>query len=483
MLMLSKLSSKEDFIDTLSMIDREDHFRFWTSNMNIIKTLIKNYMITDDTPDSDMINAIISFSFFCYCKEWDILEEYAILKDYVTTVIQKDRYDPSTLDSVSFILAPYNSLFLNVETFDKYELQIKTLLGNIIDAFIATESPYEMINRIYTHVRNQTPTMVIHDSVGAPTFTADEKKVYFYFIDVLTREDVKQSFYLTLKAVYETNTFMSYKDDIVSRYSKYFDYDTDEMIYDIIDSFQTKNNDVCLTQLSDIVDKWATIYPAESEVYIMFIREVVSKLANAVNHLPTQYITDKDDMVVLEAISKFDFTSALEATTTAKNINKTSTKIYGAYKTYKNAEDKVDAQITKGVNVMKGVLTGDVRKEIVEGKEFSAIGFLKKLLGTVAIFSFGPIKAAIALVVRYTMKKNTTIAERKKIILELQSEIEIITMKIDDAASDGDREAKYAMTRTKTELENALNRIKYGLEADQKSINTAKGLVRSVSGK
>ena len=154
-------------------------------------------------------------------------------------------------------------------------------------------------------------------------------------------------------------------------------------------------------------------------------------------------------------------------------MNEAQKKIYKAYKTYKNAEEKVDSQITKGVMGLKNVLTGDVRTEIIEGKKFSAISLLKKLLGTVALFSWGPIKAAITLVVRYALKKKTTESEKRKIIMELETEIEMLEEKINDARGDQNREAKYSMMRTKKELENAKKRIEFGMEASQKDLDNA----------
>ena len=166
-------------------------------------------------------------------------------------------------------------------------------------------------------------------------------------------------------------------------------------------------------------------------------------------------------------------------------MNAAGKKIYKAYRTYKESEEKVDSQITKALVGLKNVTTGDVRTEIIEGKKFSAIGLLKKLLGTVALFSFGKIKAVIFLVVRYALKKKTTQSERRKIILELETEIEMITEKIEDARGDGNREAKYSMMRTKKELENAKKRIEYGLEASQRDVTGAKAVLneaRSLAG-
>ena len=161
-------------------------------------------------------------------------------------------------------------------------------------------------------------------------------------------------------------------------------------------------------------------------------------------------------------------------------MNDASKKIYKAYRNYKSAEEKVDSQISKAITGIKGVLTGDVRSEIIEGKKFSAIGLLKKLLGTVAIFSVSKIAGVVAIVVSYTLKKKTSVSERRKIIMELETEIKLIDEKIQDARGDGNRDAKYAMMRTKAELENALKKIRYGMEADTRSLSNAKSVLNSV---
>lgn len=155
-------------------------------------------------------------------------------------------------------------------------------------------------------------------------------------------------------------------------------------------------------------------------------------------------------------------------------MNTAEKKIYKAYRTYKDAEEKVDSQITKAVNDLKNVATGDVREEIIEGKKFSAIGLLKRVLGTVGLFSIGPVKACIALVIKYALKKKTTESERAKILMEIDTELEMLNEKINDARGDNNREAKYAMMRTKKELENAKTRIMYGMQADSKSLSDTK---------
>lgn len=166
----------------------------------------------------------------------------------------------------------------------------------------------------------------------------------------------------------------------------------------------------------------------------------------------------------------------------SKKMESAQAQIYHAYKNYKNAEQKIDSQISKMLQACKRLAIGDTRTEIIEGKKFSAIGLLKKALSTAAIFAFGPIKGIILLVVRYALKKKTTTAERRKILTELQVELEMINEKINDAKGDGNRQAKYAMMRTKAEIEAAIGQIKYGLEVDQRNMEGAKNALNNAIG-
>ena len=202
------------------------------------------------------------------------------------------------------------------------------------------------------------------------------------------------------------------------------------------------------------------------------IGDVIDCPMNSHDYSTNKPITYLKSLIATEAVHK-----------DSPVMDEASKKIYKAYKTYKDAEEKVDSQITKACRGIKNVITGDVRTEIIEGKKFSAIGLLKQILGTVGLFSIGPVKALIAIVIKYALKKKTSVSERRKIIMELEGELTMINEKIEDAKGDGNREAKYAMMRTKTELENALKRIKYGLEADQRSIDTAKSTINNIRGK
>lgn len=141
-------------------------------------------------------------------------------------------------------------------------------------------------------------------------------------------------------------------------------------------------------------------------------------------------------------------------------------KIFNAYRKYKDSEEKVDNALQKGIQVIKRALTGDQAAVIIEGKKFSPIGFLKKAIVTVGIFNYSKIAGILTLIISHVLKKKSNEAERRRLLTELQSELEMINEKIEDARGDGNREAKYNLMRTKQAYENAIRRVKYGMSAE-----------------
>lgn len=143
-------------------------------------------------------------------------------------------------------------------------------------------------------------------------------------------------------------------------------------------------------------------------------------------------------------------------------------KIYSAYHKYKNSEQKIDETLNRGIATLKKAVVGDQQAIIIEGKKFSAVGFLKKALATLAIFNYNKIAAILFIVVTHALRKKTKRSEKKKILEELEAELAMVNEKIEDARGDGNREAKYDLMRTRNALQNAIKRIKYGMGAEER---------------
>ena len=61
----------------------------------------------------------------------------------------------------------------------------------------------------------------------------------------------------------------------------------------------------------------------------------------------------------------------------------------------------------------------------------------------------------------------------------MERELEIIEEKIEDAKGDGNKQAKYALMRTRNDLKTAIQRIKYNLPADDRANATAQAVVKA----
>ena len=158
-------------------------------------------------------------------------------------------------------------------------------------------------------------------------------------------------------------------------------------------------------------------------------------------------------------------------TADAKSVGLT---IGHAFSIFNQQKDQIEKQIDNGYNALKDVLFGakEVRTAVVEGKKFSITSLIKKLLGLMCLFSFGKVRAVLFLITRAVARGKIREAERRRIIQDIEEELALIDEKINDASADGDRKAKYALMRSRSQLQHALERIKYGMEGadDSKAI-------------
>lgn len=411
----------------------------------------------------------------------------------------------------------------NIYQYSFVEEYTPRLYQNIMDVYIPNMNPKAIISLLHDNFTLKEMLMNAHNTNWFIKVFKEKKldeKVHLhpmlllfkYISDIYVNREEKLNFFFRLQQlILSEYSTKDYRDEIYDRYEKYFKNDTNKVINSIITLFEnhTKDDNSLDISAKEFVMEYSPKYGKSVNV------EIIKCLMNDVSKLCTMYsnsnlvrtgnhkyqvllndiwgIEDLDHVEVepvddepfslelLKAITNQDIaTEAIHKD--SPKMNDASKKIYKAYRNYKSAEEKVDSQITKALHGIKNVLTGDVRSEIIEGKKFSAIGLLKKLLGTVAIFSTSKIAGIVTVVTSYALKKSTTVAERRRITMELETEITLIDEKIRDARGDDNREAKYAMMRTKSELENALKKIKYGMEADKKSLSNAKAVLNDARG-
>lgn len=242
---------------------------------------------------------------------------------------------------------------------------------------------------------------------------------------------------------------------------------TDRVVHDVLfrqinPSFNFKT---FKEYIYNYIDEYRGLY---SDFYMYLLKK-----ANSIT-------TDKEFNQVYDEIhnitAAYPYIISTEATTkgASKVMKDVKDTGYKAYKTYKKHEENYDNQVTKLANFAKKMVFGDKREEIIEGKKWTVMGILKKVLGTVALFSFNPVVGLIGTVVLYATDKKMTYEERMKILKELENELAMINEKIEDAKAAGDNQAKYQLMRTANELSEAINKIRIAAKRGA----TAKATVR-----
>lgn len=404
----------------------------------MVYKIILNMKIDTEYPD-EVVNFIAENFSVVTIADHSPIEYFAMVNEVATT--KNISFDAEVINNICELMTIIHSmiydfyearptinditslLYTSVEN-EKYMKRIRNTYGKYFgDDAVSLSS--DIIN-IFLSVESQKSTMVLNKLIAHYFWTFNS------FDSFRNKNDIYYQVYRCLL------------NDVINLSSIRYVYSSNITMKDIFTSFMNlSNSKLEMLSLSD---------------------EVVDMVRELEND--EEYSEDKDFDEATES-RKSHTHRAHKRTSLSKNVNKITTKAYGKYKDYKDAELQVDSQLSKMVESMKNLALGDTRTEIIEGKRLSVISLLKKILGVGFLYSsFGPVKSAIALVVRYGLKKNRTNSERRKLISELDEEIEIIEEKIEDSKSDGNRKAKYNMMRTRSELIKARDRIRAGLPTD-----------------
>ena len=241
-------------------------------------------------------------------------------------------------------------------------------------------------------------------------------------------------------------------------------------------------------QYKDIKKYLSTEIINEAFLYLYRYKDQLNKTVDIKKYFKIENDFEKNDVILVRVIpdiptmiyDKNPSPITMEAFSRNSSLmNKASKKIYFGFKSYKDAEDKVDSQIDKLVKRLKSSFNGgkSARDKIIEGDDPSPIKVIKRLLTTAAIFSYNKIAGVLYIITKHFCSNKVNNQERRKLIAEIELEIKMLDEKIDDARGDGNRQAKYSMMRTRAELQKSLEQIKYGLTASNRAIKTTKAVM------
>ena len=136
-------------------------------------------------------------------------------------------------------------------------------------------------------------------------------------------------------------------------------------------------------------------------------------------------------------------------------------------------DDRASGAINRKIDAIINITKDAKREKLITGKNTVKLGKALKtiiaLLGSkhIAFKVLGPIKGTgvmiITMLAGYALSKRTEEREKKRILLDLETELKITREKIEDAKGDNAKQQKYELMRIEATLEKEITRIKHGL--------------------
>lgn len=136
-------------------------------------------------------------------------------------------------------------------------------------------------------------------------------------------------------------------------------------------------------------------------------------------------------------------------------------------------DDRASSAINRKLDDIMNFTRDQKREKLITGKNTVKLGkclkTLIKVAGSAAAMKawqgplLGTITTIIGLLVARALSKRTEEREKKRILLELETELKITKEKIEDAKGDNAKEQKYQLMRIEANLEKEIMRIKHGM--------------------
>ena len=160
------------------------------------------------------------------------------------------------------------------------------------------------------------------------------------------------------------------------------------------------------------------------------------------------------------------------ASAKTKGMAKSDSKIGQIKRGAKIIDDRASDAINNKIDQILNFTRDQKREKLITGKNtIRASKVLKTIIGLLvgaAAIKAKPLTGAaitiIGLLGARGLSKATEVREKRRIMLELETELKITREKIEDAKGDNAKEQKYQLMRIEAELEKEIFRIKHGLK-------------------
>ena len=185
-----------------------------------------------------------------------------------------------------------------------------------------------------------------------------------------------------------------------------------------------------------------------------------------------QYMQEADTKIITKGTNKI--TKAIgNASAKSRGMADAKSKVGAIKRGARIVDDRASDAINKKVDDIMNFSRDAKREKILTGKNTVRVSSVLKnaikilVAGTAGVGLFGPIAGAaiglIGVLGARGISKNVEDREKKRILLELETELKIVKEKVEDAKGENNKQQKYQLMRIQANLEKEITRIKHGL--------------------
>ena len=185
-----------------------------------------------------------------------------------------------------------------------------------------------------------------------------------------------------------------------------------------------------------------------------------------------QYMQEADTKIITRGTNKI--TKAIgNASAKSRGMADAKSKIGAIKRGARIVDDRASDAINKKIDDIMNFSRDAKREKILTGKNTVRVSSVLKnaikilVAGTAGVGLFGPIAGAVIGLIGVLgargVSKNVEDREKKRILLELETELKIVKEKVEDAKGENNKRQKYQLMRIQANLEKEITRIKHGL--------------------
>ena len=185
-----------------------------------------------------------------------------------------------------------------------------------------------------------------------------------------------------------------------------------------------------------------------------------------------QYMQEADTKIITRGTNKI--TKAIgNASAKSRGMADAKSKVGAIKRGARIVDDRASDAINKKIDDIMNFSRDAKREKILTGKNTVRVSSVLKnaikilVAGTAGVGLFGPIAGAVIGLIGVLgargVSKNVEDREKKRILLELETELKIVKEKVEDAKGENNKRQKYQLMRIQANLEKEITRIKHGL--------------------